>query len=174
MARKTYAEKVEYFPLEPVGSWPNGHKRINDRVLAAQSHLQAHPVASGDGHQVVVQLESRLNRVTVQAGSVAQQVELQLGIGVAALRHGPKQILRHYNRGFAPEFNDFRNGLWAPRAQALDNNTSFLAGRLRHNAIPQALLLLFMPVQRALFPKIEITDQENGDVHHHFYKAVPS
>jgi hypothetical protein len=133
------AEQVEDFPLEPVRAEPNRHKGIHDGILASQPDLQAHPVASGDGHQEVVQLEPRLNRVAVQASGVGQQVELQLGIRAATLRYGPKQISRHYDRGFAPEFNHLRNGLRAPRAQAFDNNISVLAGRLRHNAIPRAL-----------------------------------
>src|SRR6266851_10186954 len=30
-----------------------------------------------------------------------------------------------------------------------------------------------MPVQRTLFPKIEIADQQDRDVKHHFVKAIP-
>src|SRR6516225_188609 len=30
-----------------------------------------------------------------------------------------------------------------------------------------------MPVQRALLPEIDVSDQEDGDIKHHFYEAKP-
>src|ERR1700757_17448 len=30
-----------------------------------------------------------------------------------------------------------------------------------------------MPVERALLPEIDVTDQQDGDIEHHFYEAEP-
>ena len=172
MAVEANPEQVEDFALQPICARPNGCERIHDGICAAHFHLQTDSIATWDGHQVIIQLESRLNGVTVHASSVRQQVELQVGVCAATLCRVPKQVSWHYDRRFAPGFNHFHNGRWGPRTQVFDNNISLLAGRLCHNF--QSHERLFVPVQRALFPEIEITDQKNGNVNHHFDKAVPA
>src|SRR5260221_2747158 len=86
-------------------------------------------------------------------------------------RGGAKQFARHHNRGFAMKFNDFRNAIRLPAAKLFGSNTSVLTATLCHD-LSDLRRWLFVPVQRDLFPKIEIADQQNCNVHHHFVKAV--
>src|SRR5215470_18232006 len=55
----------------------------------------------------------------------------------------------------------------------LDDSISVLVCVFRHSFL-STRFRLFVPVQRALFPKIEVTNQQDGDVYHHFQKTVPS
>src|SRR5882757_4936290 len=82
-----------------------------------------------------------------------------------------KQFSRNHNRRFAMKFNDFRNAIRVPDAKLFGYNTSVLTATLCHD-LSDLRRWLFVPVQRALFPKIEIADQQNCNVHHHFVKAV--
>ena len=106
---------------------------------------------------MVVQFESRLVRITIDAGRVCQQVVLKGLLLAAAFSSGSKQLGRHNDRGFASEFYDFSDRLRVPRTQLLGYNISVLAGSFRHD-FESRKRRLFMPVQRALFPEIEVTN----------------
>jgi hypothetical protein len=64
-------------------------------------------------------------------------------------------------------------------AKLFDYNISLCIDKLRHvTHVTEvleglALLLRFVPVERALLPEIDITDQENGYIYHHFYETKP-
>ena len=87
-------------------------------------------------------------------------------------RRCPEEFAWHDDRSLSSVFTDFRDRFRVPRTQALSDNISVFTGRLRHD-LESHLRRLFMPVQRALFPKIQITDQQDGDVEHHLPEAVP-
>jgi len=76
-------------------------------------------------------------------------------------RGGSKKFARNDNRWYRTEFDHFRNGFRIPRTQVFGYNISFLARRLRHD-FESRMRRLFMPVQRAFFPEIEISDQHDG------------
>src|SRR5215475_1236819 len=78
-----------------------------------------------------------------------------------------------YNDGrLAVKFDDLFNRFWIPRAQMLDDSITVLFFVFRHSI--QFTRRLLMPVARALFPEIEVTDQQDGDVNHHLDKAIPA
>ena len=172
MAQKTNAEEIINFPLQPIGARPDRNQRIHNRIVTAEPHAQPHFFTSRDGNQVIVQFESRLSRGAVHASGVGQEVVLQLGIPAAAFCRGSEEFSRHHDRGFAPKFNPFHDRFRVPRTQAFGYNIRVLAGRLRHD-FESHMRRLFVPVQRAFFPEIQITDQQDGDVHHHFCKPIP-
>src|SRR5260370_38485241 len=107
MARKTNAEKVKNFPLQPVRARPYRNKGIDDWIVAPDPHSQSHLFAPWNGHQVIVQFESRLGWETVHASGVGQKMVLQLGVFATACVRGPPQLARHPNRRLPPEFNYF-------------------------------------------------------------------
>src|SRR5882672_1421768 len=81
--------------------------------------------------------------------------------------------MRDHDGRFAVKFDHLFDGFWVPGAQMLDHSISVLIDVLRHSfSLTRSGLLV--PVQRALFPEIEVTDQQDGNVYHHFDKAVQS
>ena len=121
---------------------------------------------------MIVQFESRLGGVAVHAGGVGQEIVLQLGVLATPFCRGSEEFARHHDRGFAPEFKHIYDRFRVPRTQASGYNISVLAGRLSHN-LESHVRWLFVPVQRAFFPEIQVTDQQDGNVDHHLHKAVP-
>src|SRR5580658_6553814 len=106
---------------------------------------------------MVVEFEARLVRVAVHTSCVGEQVKLQFRVVVTALSDRPQDFARKNDRRFAPEFNYFLNSVWIPSTQVLDDNISFLAGTLSHRREALRRRLILMPVERALFPQIEVT-----------------
>src|SRR5260370_243040 len=125
-----------------------------------------------EGNEVIVQFESWLSRITVHAGGIGKKVVMQVGVPAAVFCRGSEEFARHDDRDLAAEFNHFRDRFRVPRTQAFGYNISVFTGRLRHDFESQMRRLL-MPVQRALFPEIQITDQQDGYVEHHLPEAVP-
>ena len=116
-----------------------------------------------------MQFKARFDGEAVNAGGVRKQVELKC---VATfLRRGAQQRMGHHDSRFAVKFDDLFYGFWVPRTQMLDHSISVLIDVLRHSFSFTRFELL-VPVQRALFPKIEVTDQQDSNVYHHFHKAV--
>src|ERR1700738_341243 len=76
MSRKAHAKKIEYFPLQPIGSRPNRYQRIHDRVISWNAGAQTQPLAARNGNEMILQFKSRLDRVTIHAGGVGKQIEL--------------------------------------------------------------------------------------------------
>src|SRR6266567_3113400 len=172
MPGKPNPKEIINFPLQPIGARPHRHQRIDNRVIAAEPHPQSHFFTPRDGNQVIVQFESWLSRITVHAGGIGKKVVLQLGVPAAVFCRGSEEFARHDDRGLAPECNHFHDRFRVPRTQAFGYNISVFTGRLRHDFESQ-MRRLFMPVQRALFPEIQITDQQDGYVEHHLPEAVP-
>src|SRR5437016_13575606 len=153
MARKTNAKQVKNFALQPIRSRPYCNQRIDNRIVAAKPHPPPHFLSPRDGNEVIVQFESRLRGTAVHAGSVSQEVVLQLGVLAAMFRRCPEEFAWHDDGGLSSVFTDFRDRFRVPRTQALSDNLSVFTGRLRHD-LESHLRRLFMPVQRALFPEI--------------------
>src|SRR6266853_4957004 len=152
MARKTNAKQIKNLPLQTISARPYGNQRIDNRIIPAKPHAQPHFFPPGDGNQVKVQLESRLRGEAVYAGSVSQEVVLQLAVLAAMFRRSTQEFARHDDRGLSPVFTDFRDRFRVPRTQTLSDNISVFTGRLRHDLVSH-LRRLFMPVQRALVPE---------------------
>ena len=172
MASKTYAKKVENFALEPVGARPDGNKAIHDRVGASQADLQADSVATGDGNEVIIQLETGLVRETINASCIGEEIELKAGGVPTPLGDGAKDLAREDDTSFAPKFNDFLNGIGIPRSEVSGHDTSTLSSIFSHGIAALRSRLILMPVERAFFPQVKIADQEYGDVDHHFREAI--
>ena len=126
----------------------------------------------GDRNEMVIQFEARLMRKSVNACGIGDQVKLQIRMVATAFGHGPQYLPRQNDGRFAAEFNHFLDGVWIPRTQVLDDNISALAGILGHRFESLRRRLVLMPVERAFFPQIEVPDQKDGDVYHHFREAV--
>src|SRR5580704_5073625 len=112
---------------------------------------------------MVIQFKPGLVGISVNASSICNEVKLQFRMIATAFRHGAQNLARENECRFAAEFNHFLDGVWIPRAQMLGHNTSALAGILSHRYEALRRRLILMPVQRALFPKIEGADQKYGD-----------
>jgi len=140
-------------------------------MVARDTRTEADLLLLGDGSEVIVQLEARFNREAVHAGCVGQQVKLQ---GVATFpRRRAQETMGNNDRGFAAGFDNVFDRFRIPRAQMLDDSISVLVYVLRHS-FSFTRYRLFVPVQRALFPEIEVTNQQDGDVYHHFDKTIQS
>ena len=172
MPREAYAEKVKNLAFQPICPRPDGNQRIHNCVRTGQANLETDFVAAGNRNQVVVQFETRLAGIAVNAGGIGNQVKLQLRVIATALGHGTQDFARQNERGLAAKFNHFLDRVWIPRTQVLGHNTSALAGILSHRFEALRRRLILVPVQRAFFPKIEVTHQKYGDVYHHFQEAV--
>jgi len=177
MAFKPHSEKVENFAFHPVRAGPDRFERIGDRIRAADAGAQADPGLTRDRQQLIVQFEARLVGVAVDAGGVAQLIEIELGIFLALFRDGPQKLVRHDQRGFAAMFNDLGDSFGVPRTKTLDDSSSACIGEFRHvNEIPEgqlALLPRLIPVECALLQQIDVTNQQDGDIDHHLYEAEP-
>src|SRR5439155_3250821 len=136
-----------------IRAWPDGNQRIDHWIVSAKPHAQPHFFTPRNGNQVILQFESRFRGEAVHAGSVSQEVVLQLGVLAATFRSSSQEFARHDDRGLSSVFTDFRDRFRVPRTQALSDNISDFTGRLRHD-LESYLRRLFMPVQRALFPEI--------------------
>ncbi len=177
MTGEPNAEEVVNFAFQPVRAGPDRHQGIDHRILPGQTHTQAQFRALWNGNQMVIQFKARLVRVAIKAGRIGEKIALQLV--ATALGSGPEQLARHDDRRFAAILDYFRNAIRVPRPQVFcrkqvsADDTSVLVGILRQFfLIPKRRLV--MPVQRALFPKIKVTDQQDADIHHHLCEAVPA
>ena len=174
MPSKLNAEQIENFALQPIRTQPDRDQRIDDRIVTGQADADTDFLAQRDGNQVIVQLVARLHRETVNASGIAEQIELQ-GVFVAtAFGNAAKEFAWDHECGLTAEFNYFLDRVGAPRAQASDYNISRLTTALRHRFRNPALRRLGMPVERAFFPQIDVSDQEDGDVNEHLHEAVDS
>jgi hypothetical protein len=177
MPFKLNAKQIKDFSLQPVCTRPHRHKRIDHRMLRADVGSQGDASATRDGNQLVVQFEARFNRKAINTGRIAQQIEVQTRSFLAMLGCRAKELARHDDGGLALELDDLRNRLLVPFAELIDYIISICIGKLRHVTEilkGRALLLRFMPVKRSLFPEIDVTNQENGNIDHHLYEAEPS
>jgi hypothetical protein len=129
---ETNAKKVKDFALEPIRTGPHGLKGIEDGLLTTDSSAQANALAQGDGYELVIQFEAWLDRETVDAGGVAQKIELQLGAFLAKLGNFAKLIFGNDDGGGAAMFNDLCNRGRPPGAKLFDYNISVRADKLRH------------------------------------------
>jgi hypothetical protein len=167
MTGEANAEKVENLALEPVGARPNRDKRIHDSIAAGESDAETNLVAPRDGDEVVVHFETRLKGKTVDAGGVREKIKLQRDVFAASRGGGAQKLGRNNDGRLAAKLDYLGDGFRIPRAQMFDHNISALFGALRHSfrhSFRKSRRGLFMPVECALFPKIEITDQQDGDV----------
>ena len=168
------AEQVEDFALEPIRAEPDGDQRIHDSIVAGQADADTDFLAERDGDQVVVQFVARFHRETVNARGIAEQIELQAVLVATAFGNASKEFAWDHDGGLTAEFNYFLDRVGAPCAQASDYNISGLTTALRHRFRNPALRRLGMPVERAFFPQIDVSDQEDGDVNEHLHEAVDS
>jgi len=174
MPSKLNAEQIENFALEPIRTEPDRDQRIDDRIVGGQADADTDFLAERDGNQVVVQFVARLHRETVNASGIAEQIELQAVFVATAFSNASKEFASDHDGGFTAEFNYFLDRVGAPCAQASDYNISRLTTALRHRFRNPALRRLGVPVERAFFPQIDVSDQEDGDVNEHLYEAVDS
>ncbi len=133
MSRETDAEKIENFALQPIGARPYRNKRIHDGIVSRQADAKPDSVAPGDGDQVIIQFEARLDGKTVDAGGIGKEVKLKGGVLAASLGGAAQQFARHDDGCFAAKLNDLGDGFWIPRAQMFDHNISALVGAVRHS-----------------------------------------
>src|SRR4030088_2167607 len=97
--------------------------------------------------------KSWLIRVTIEAGGIGEQIEIQILVIATARSGGAQQFPWNNDRDFAAVVDHFRNSIRVPRAQSfcgkqasVYNTTSALVGILRQFfVIPKRRL--FMPVQ---------------------------
>ena len=126
------AEKIEDFAFEPVGTRPDGHQGIDDRMLCANARAQAEAIAAGNGDETVVEFETGLDREAVDTGSVAEEIKLQGRIVAAFQSRGAEELPRHNDGGFTAVFDHLGDRLRIPRAKLFDYNTSVCIRKLRH------------------------------------------
>ena len=172
MTGKSYSHQIKNLTLKPVRTGPHWAQRIHHGIRTIQPHFQTNLVFSWNGNQVVVQFESRFVRVTVHAGGIREQVKLKRGIFTTSLRHTPQNLSRQNNRRLPAKLNHFLDRVGIPRAQVFNYNISVLAGILSHRFEALRRSLVLVPVQRALFPQIEVTDQEYSDIDHHLGESI--
>src|SRR5215470_15057269 len=171
MAVKLNAHQVKNFAFEPTRAEPNGDKRVNASVIARNVTAEADLFLFGNRGQVILQFKTGLDGVSVDARNVREEVELQRV--TTLLRSCAHKAMRDNNGRLAVEFDDFFDYSWIPRAQMLDDSLSVLVCVIRHSFL-FTRCRLFVPVERALFPEIEISDQQDGNVDHHLEKAIPA
>jgi hypothetical protein len=123
---------------------------------------------------VIIQLVARFERKAVDAGGIGQEVELQSVIVAAAFSSSAQDLSGQDNGRFATKFDYFLNRVRAPCTQPGDHNISRLSTAVCHRFQNPALRRLFMPIESAFFPQIDVSDQEDGDVNKHLYEAVDS
>ena len=173
MPCKLNPEQYENFGLQPIRDGAYGIQRIHDRIVAGQTDPDTDFLSQrwkrGDSSIV-----AGLHRETVNAGGIGQQVKLKPCSSrqrSATLRNTSSG---DHDGGLTAEFNYFLDRVGAPCAQASDYNISGLTTALRHRFRNPALRRLGMPVERAFFPQIDVSDQEDGDVNEHLHEAVDS
>src|SRR5271157_2025831 len=132
VAGKLDAEEIKNLAFEPIGAGPDRLKRIHHGMLDADAGAQANAFAARNGKQLIVQLEARFDRVAIQAGGVAQQIEEQSGILLALLRRGTKQFLGNDNGRVPSVFEYLGDRLGVPGTKVFDYNLSACVGELRH------------------------------------------
>src|ERR1700722_3529244 len=158
------SEQIENFALQPIRARPNRNKGIDHGIAAAQLHADAQFLLQRNGNQLIVQFKARFERVAVKASCVGEEIELQLFDVATLLGNAPQHLAGHDDRRIAPEFNHFLDRVCAPRAELRDYRISLLTTTVRHRFRIPALRRLFMPVEFAFFPQLDIADQEEGDV----------
>ena len=174
MSSELNPKQIENLALQPICTRPNGNHGIDDGIIAVETDPDADLLAQRDGNQVILQLVARFHRETVEARSVGEEVELQ-AVFVATTFGDVSQILpSDDDRRLTAEFDYFLDGVGAPRAQPGDYNISILTVAFGHWLRNPALRRLVMPVERAFFPQIDVSDQEDGDVNEHLHEAVDS
>ena len=132
VTRKANAKQIEDFALQPIGAWPYGDKRIDDRIFAVKADFQPQAVAAGDGNQFVVQFEARLMGKAVHAGGIRQEVEVEFAVLATSFRKRTKRFAGNDNGRFSAVLEDFSHRFGIPCAQVFSDNTSVLGG-LRHD-----------------------------------------
>ncbi len=179
MSLKVNAKQIKNFAFQPVGPGPHRHERLDHRMLGGNAGAQRDASGARDGNQLIVQFKARFEGKAIEAGDITQKVEIEGRIVSTLQGDGPQQVVWNDEGGLAVILDDLRDRLRVPQAKLFDYNISFCIGKLRlvtHVAEVLeglALLLLSVPVERALLPEIDITDQENGYIYHHFYEAKP-
>ena len=133
MAVKTNTKQIENLAFQPVRAGPDGNERIDRRIAATHANAQANSVAAGDGHQLIVQLEARLDREAIQASGIREEIELELGVCAAAFGGSAQVFTRYHNRGIAPIFDHFCNRSRVPGTEGFGYKISILTGGLRHD-----------------------------------------
>src|SRR5262249_50738206 len=109
------------------------------------------------------------SREATDGGGVGKKIKLQ--ILATEFRRGAKELTGHNERRFTVKFNDFRDRVRVPSAKLFDYNLSVLPATVCH-VMSELRRPLLVPVQRALLPKIEIPNQKDCNVQHHFIKAI--
>ena len=141
MSVKANSHEIENFAFQPARAGPNGNHRINDRVGAGYARAQSDFCFLGNGNQVVIQFEARLNRKTIHRRRIGKQIKLQRI--AAVFGRGQKQFARHYQRRFAMKFDDFRNRVRIPGAKSFGYNISVLTATLCHDLSDLARLAMY-------------------------------
>jgi hypothetical protein len=129
---ETNSEKVENLALQPVSAWPNGHQRVDDWVLRANTGAKAQAIAARDGNETIVQLEARLDGKAVHTGGIAEEIEVQSGIFLALLSRGKEKVVGYNDSSLPTVFDHLSDRLWIPGAELFDYNTSVCIRKLRH------------------------------------------
>ena len=96
------------------GSWPETRS------------FQAKALAAGDGEQVIVDLEARLEGEIVDGGDVGEEGKLAFGVGGQEFADPAKLFSANNQGGFAQRLDDFSRGGRVPRLQSRDNRLNRL------------------------------------------------
>src|ERR1700737_2394799 len=172
MTLEANPEEVEDFPLQPISAGPDGDERIHNRVAGGEAHLQTQAGAPGNRNKLIGGLKARLERIAVEAGGVAQQIKLEFLVSATALGNVAQYVARNDDGSLAAKLDHFTDRVGIPSTQSLDHNISNLVAVVRHSSRILQLRRLFMPVERALFPEINVPNQEDGNVHEHLCEAI--
>jgi len=79
-----------------------------------QAHLEAQPVAAGDGDKFVIEFKARFVRKTIDAGSIREEIEIELTVLATSLGKGAQRFPGNNNGSFAAVLKDFRHSLGIP------------------------------------------------------------
>ena len=141
MSVEANSHEIEDFALQPAASGPYGNQRIDDRIGAGYARAQSDFGFLGNGNQVVIQFEARLNRKTIHGGRIGKQIKLQRI--AAVFGGGAEQFARHQQRCFAMKLDDFGNRVWVPGANSFGYNISVLTATLCHDLSDLARLAMY-------------------------------
>jgi len=103
--------------------------------------------------------------------SAVKSLNLKL-ISATARGNVAQHVARNDDGSLAAKLDHFTDRVGIPSTQSLDHNISNLVAVVRHSSRILQLRRLFMPVERALFPEIDVPNQQDGNVHEHLCEAI--
>src|ERR1700682_2492852 len=99
--------------------------------------------------------------------------ELQSAVFLQIFRSAVKMLSSNYDRNFPPELTDFEYRLRIPCTQSKHGRILLHIRFLSHDWL-SGNGLLFIPVERAFFPEIDVSHEQDRYIKQHFEKAEPA